>query len=98
VDELTREGARPMNNAKDVAEHSDIVVTVLPDSPDVELVYAGAQGISSGANLDRYWLICRAFPPGRAQTRRGSGTTRLRYAGRAVSGGELEPSAPRSRS
>jgi 2-hydroxy-3-oxopropionate reductase len=49
VDELTREGARPMNNAKDVAEHSDIVVTVLPDSPDVELVYAGAQGIFAGA-------------------------------------------------
>lgn len=49
VDELTREGARPMNNAKDVAEHSDIVVTMLPDSPDVELVYAGAQGIFAGA-------------------------------------------------
>jgi 2-hydroxy-3-oxopropionate reductase len=49
VDELTREGARPMNNAKDVAEHSDIVVTVLPDSPDVELVYVSEQGIFAGA-------------------------------------------------
>jgi 2-hydroxy-3-oxopropionate reductase len=49
VDELTREGARPMNNAKDVAEHSDIVVTMLPDSPDVELVYASEQGIFAGA-------------------------------------------------
>ena len=49
VDELTREGARPMNNAKAVAEHSDIVVTVLPDSPDVELVYASEQGIFAGA-------------------------------------------------
>lgn len=49
VDELTREGARPMNHAKDVAEHSDIVLTMLPDSPDVELVYAGAQGIFAGA-------------------------------------------------
>lgn len=49
VDELTREGARPMNNAKDVAEHSDIVVTMLPDSPDVELVYVSEQGIFAGA-------------------------------------------------
>jgi 2-hydroxy-3-oxopropionate reductase len=49
VDEITREGARPMNNAKDVAEHSDIVITVLPDSPDVELVYASEQGIFAGA-------------------------------------------------
>jgi 2-hydroxy-3-oxopropionate reductase len=49
VDELTREGARPMNNAKDVAEHSDIVVTVLSDSPDVELVYVSEQGIFAGA-------------------------------------------------
>lgn len=49
VDELTREGSRPMNNAKDVAEHSDIVVTMLPDSPDVELVYVSEQGIFAGA-------------------------------------------------
>jgi 2-hydroxy-3-oxopropionate reductase len=49
VDELSREGARPMNNAKEVAEHSDIVVTMLPDSPDVELVYGGEQGIFAGA-------------------------------------------------
>ena len=49
VDELTKEGARPMNNAKEVAEHSNIVVTMLPDSPDVELVYGGEQGIFAGA-------------------------------------------------
>ena len=49
VDELTGEGARPMNNPMDVAEHSDIVVTVLPDSTDVELVYVSEQGTFAGA-------------------------------------------------
>lgn len=49
VDELSREGALPMNNAKEVAEQCSIVITMLPDSPDVELVYGGEQGIFAGA-------------------------------------------------
>jgi len=48
VDELAREGAAPAANSREVAAQSEIVVTMLPDSPDVELVYAGEQGIFSG--------------------------------------------------
>jgi 2-hydroxy-3-oxopropionate reductase len=49
VDELTKEGAQPLANPKEVAERSDIIMTMLPDSPDVELVYASEQGIFAGA-------------------------------------------------
>jgi 2-hydroxy-3-oxopropionate reductase len=49
VDELTKEGAQPLANPKEVAQASDIVITMLPDSPDVELVYASEQGIFPGA-------------------------------------------------
>jgi 2-hydroxy-3-oxopropionate reductase len=63
VDELTKEGARPMNNAKEVAEHSDIVVTMLPDSPDVELVYGGEQGIFAGARSGTLLIDMSSISP-----------------------------------
>ena len=47
VDELTREGAQAAADAKEVAGRTEIVITMLPDSPDVDLVYAGENGIFS---------------------------------------------------
>ena len=49
VDELAAEGAKAMANGKEVAAHADVVITMLPDSPDVELVIAGANGVFAGA-------------------------------------------------
>jgi 2-hydroxy-3-oxopropionate reductase len=51
VDELSKEGAQSATSSKEVAGRSEIVITMLPDSPDVELVYAGEQGIFSGQLL-----------------------------------------------
>lgn len=48
VDELSHEGAKAAASAKEVTEHSEVIITMLPDSPDVELVYAGDKGIFSG--------------------------------------------------
>ena len=45
VDELSREGATVATSPQEVAAQSDVVITMLPDSPDVELVYAGEQGV-----------------------------------------------------
>lgn len=42
-------GARWVDTAADVAASSDLVITMLPDSPDVESVYVGDQGIVYGA-------------------------------------------------
>lgn len=49
VDELIGEGARRGTSAKNVAEQSDVVITMLPDTPDVESVVLGADGIVEGA-------------------------------------------------
>ena len=49
VDELSKEGAEAAVNSKEVAARADIIITVLPDSPDVDLVYTGVNGILSGA-------------------------------------------------
>jgi len=48
VDELSREGAHPAANSEEVARRSDLIITMLPDSPDVELVYAGEHGVFAG--------------------------------------------------
>ena len=48
VDELSKEGAQVAASAQEVASRSDVVITMLPDSPDVELVYAGEQGVFTG--------------------------------------------------
>jgi 2-hydroxy-3-oxopropionate reductase len=48
ADELSKEGAERAGSSKEVAERSEVVITMLPDSPDVELVYLGENGIFSG--------------------------------------------------
>ena len=50
VDELVGKGAAEAYSGKEVAEHSDIVITMLPDSPDVESVALGEGGIIEGAH------------------------------------------------
>ncbi|MBE0672318.1 MAG: NAD-binding protein [Anaerolineales bacterium] len=49
VDELAAEGATAANSPKEVAEQVDVVFTNLPDSPDVEKVALGENGILAGA-------------------------------------------------
>src|SRR4030065_2529193 len=50
VDELVAEGAQAANSPKEVAEQVDIIFTNLPDSPDVEKVALGENGIIEGAH------------------------------------------------
>jgi 2-hydroxy-3-oxopropionate reductase len=50
VDALAAEGAVPASTPQEVAEQVEIVFTNLPDSPDVELVVFGENGIVHGAH------------------------------------------------
>jgi 2-hydroxy-3-oxopropionate reductase len=49
VDELSREGAKAAKSPQAVAEQSDVIITMLPDSPDVEQVMRGEHGVFAGA-------------------------------------------------
>ena len=49
VDELAGAGAARAASPAEVAAASDVVVTMLPDTPDVELVLFGPDGVASGA-------------------------------------------------
>ncbi|MEE9125230.1 MAG: 2-hydroxy-3-oxopropionate reductase [candidate division NC10 bacterium] len=49
MEELKREGTTLGSSAKDVAAASEVVITMLPNSPDVEAVVLGANGVLEGA-------------------------------------------------
>ena len=48
MDELSNEGAKIAANAKEVAGQAEVLITMLPDSPDVEIVFTAEQGVFSG--------------------------------------------------
>jgi 2-hydroxy-3-oxopropionate reductase len=48
VEELISEGATSAASPREVAELSDLVITMLPDSPDVEQVVLGEAGVVEG--------------------------------------------------
>ena len=50
VDELVSEGALAAHSPKEVASQVDVVFTNLPDTPDVEKVVLGENGIIAGAH------------------------------------------------
>jgi 2-hydroxy-3-oxopropionate reductase len=63
VDELSKEGARPVTTSKEVAEQCEILITMLPDSPDVESVYAGANGVFAGMKSGTLLLDMSSISP-----------------------------------
>jgi 2-hydroxy-3-oxopropionate reductase len=48
VEELAKEGTAAAATSKEVAGQCEVLITMLPDSPDVELVYAGENGVFAG--------------------------------------------------
>jgi 2-hydroxymethylglutarate dehydrogenase len=57
VDELVQLGAQRANEPSSVAAQADVVITMLPDSPDVEEVCFGPGGIVSGKASKRELVI-----------------------------------------
>src|SRR5262245_55159557 len=47
VDELVAQGARAGTSPADVARQATVVITMLPDTPDVERVLTGPDGVLS---------------------------------------------------
>jgi len=63
VEELSREGAQSANSSREVAERSEIVITMLPDSPDAELVYTSDEGIFAGAKAGMLLIDMSSISP-----------------------------------
>jgi 2-hydroxy-3-oxopropionate reductase len=68
VDELVAEGARPAVSPAEVAAQVDVVFTNLPDTPDVEKVVLGENGIINGAHDGLIWVDNSTIKPVAART------------------------------
>jgi 2-hydroxy-3-oxopropionate reductase len=67
VDELVKEGAKAGSSPKDVAAQSDVVITMLPDSPDVEEVVLGSNGIAEGIKSGAIYIDMSTIAPASAR-------------------------------
>jgi 2-hydroxy-3-oxopropionate reductase len=90
IDDLVSAGARAGASPAEVARQSDIVITMLPDTPDVEAVIAGAAGVLEGLSAGAVVIDMSSISP--VVTRRlaalvaAAGATMLDA---PVSGGEI---------
>jgi 2-hydroxy-3-oxopropionate reductase len=63
VDELAAAGATPAGSAREVAAATDIVITMLPDSPDVETVALGPNGVADGIREGALYIDMSTIVP-----------------------------------
>ena len=68
VDELAAEGAVAASTPAEVASQVDVIFTNLPDTPDVELVALGENGIIEGAKDGMIFVDNSTIKPGAARS------------------------------
>ena len=63
IDDVVAAGAKAAANGREVAAQSDVVITMLPNSPDVELVALGKDGILEGAKSGQIFVDMSTISP-----------------------------------
>jgi 2-hydroxy-3-oxopropionate reductase len=63
VDELVGAGAKAAGSPKEVTAQCDVLITMLPNSPDVEVVALGKDGIVEGARRGLLYLDMSTISP-----------------------------------
>jgi 2-hydroxy-3-oxopropionate reductase len=63
VDEIVKAGAKAAASPKDVAAQCDVLITMLPNSPEVEQVALGPHGIIEGARRGLIFLDMSTISP-----------------------------------
>jgi 2-hydroxy-3-oxopropionate reductase len=90
VEELVAAGAKAAASPADVAAQAEIVITMLPDTPDVELVVAGPKGIAEGVNAGAIVIDMSSISPVAAKRLAGQiSSTGATMLDAPVSGGEI---------
>jgi 2-hydroxy-3-oxopropionate reductase len=89
VDELARTGAKVATTPRDAAGQVDVLITMLPNSPDVELVCLGKNGIVEGARPGLLFIDMSTISPLVSQkVGKVLGDKAVRMLDAPVSGGE----------
>jgi len=63
VDDVAAAGAKKASSPKEVAAQSDVLITMLPNSPDVELVALGKNGVIEGARSGLLYADMSSISP-----------------------------------
>ena len=61
--ELTDAGGKACSSAKEVAQHADIIITMVPDTPDVEKVLFGTGGVAEGLSKGKTVVDMSSISP-----------------------------------
>src|SRR5262247_2848165 len=61
--ELTAAGGQACSNAKEVAQKADIIITMVPDTPDVEKVLFGSNGVAEGLTRGKIVVDMSSISP-----------------------------------
>jgi len=61
--ELTDKGARDCRTAREVASQSEVIFTMVPDTPDVEDVLFGENGVASGLTRGKVFVDMSSISP-----------------------------------
>lgn len=63
VEELVKEGAEAAYSPKEVAQKAEVIITMVPDSPDVEKVILGENGVLEGAKAGTIVIDMSSISP-----------------------------------
>jgi 2-hydroxy-3-oxopropionate reductase len=63
IDALVESGGRGASSVADAVKDADVIVTMVPDSPDVEGVALGDDGLIANAKSGAVWVDCSSIRP-----------------------------------
>ncbi|RAX43936.1 2-hydroxy-3-oxopropionate reductase [Arthrobacter sp. AQ5-06] len=63
IDKLIAEGGQGATSIADAAKGADIIITMVPDSPDVEGVVSGPEGLFANAKQGALWIDASSIRP-----------------------------------
>lgn len=90
MEELAAEGAAVADSPRAVAQRSDIVITMLPDTPEVEQVLAGPEGVFAGGRPGLIVIDMSTIDPMAARRLAAEAAARgMTVLDAPVSGGEI---------
>ena len=88
--ELLDKGAQAVSSAKDAAETGEVIIVMVPDTPDVETVLFGANGVADGLNAGKVVIDMSSISP--VETKQFAekiNALGCKYLDAPVSGGEV---------
>ncbi|GAA1346178.1 2-hydroxy-3-oxopropionate reductase [Arthrobacter roseus] len=63
IDKLVEQGGKGASNIAEAVKDADVVITMVPDSPDVEDVVSGSDGVFANAKKGALWIDASSIRP-----------------------------------